>query len=265
MGCSGLCGGGGCRYEGFVGGIAQMVTAITMRLAPFSFMLTLLACLVAGPVLAFTDDELIDGFDRTVFGSEYQGFGWQSHLVKKYTVPVRLFVDDRSKGRRGGEVARFVRTLPRLISGLDIGVVASSAKANFRVYVIDRADYVDVVGREIYGRPSSSFAPGKCLVRVVSTSAGITRSDAVIVADDGDFLFQRCTVEEVLQGLGPINDDATLDESVFNDRSHHSTFTSFDRHILNMLYNPLVEPGMTKLEVARVLPKVAAEVQASLR
>jgi hypothetical protein len=241
-----------------------MVPAITMRLAPVSNMLTFLACLYAAPARAFTDDELIDGFDRTVFGSEYRGFGWQSHLVKKYTEPVRVFVDDRSQAQRGGEVAKFVRTLPSLISGLDISVVASSAKANFRVFVIDRANYRDVVSREIYGRASSNFAPGKWLVRVVSTSAGITRSDAVIVADEGDFLFRRCVVEEVLQGLGPINDDATLDESVFNDRSRHSTFTAFDRHILNMLYNPLVEPGMTKLEVARVLSRVAAEVQASL-
>lgn len=241
-----------------------MITAITMRLARCGVMLTFLAGLNAAPAQSFSDAELIYGFDRTVFGSEYQSFGWQSHLVKKYTEPVRLYVDDRSEARRGGEVARFVSSLPGLIAGLDISLVGSRAKANFQVFVIDRADYRDVVGREIYGRPSSNYAPGKCLVRIVSTSAGITRSDAVIVADEGDFQFHRCTVEEVLQGLGPINDDATLDESVFNDRSSHSTFTSFDRHILNMLYNPLIEPGMTKLEVERLLPKVAAEVQASL-
>ena len=87
----------------------------------------------------------------------------------------------------------------------------------------------------------------------------------MIVADEGDFLFHRCMVEEILQGLGPVNDDRSLDESVFNDRSRHATFTGFDRHILNMLYHPLIEPGMTKLEVARVLPTVAAEVQARLR
>jgi Protein of unknown function (DUF2927) len=87
----------------------------------------------------------------------------------------------------------------------------------------------------------------------------------VIVADEGDFLLHRCVIEETLQGLGPINDDPTLSESVFNDRSEHSTFTDFDRHILNMLYHPLVEPGMTKLEVARVLPKVVEDVQAKLR
>ena len=65
----------------------------------------------------------------------------------------------------------------------------------------------------------------------------------MIVADEGDFLFRRCMVEEVLQGLGPVNDDRTLSQSVFNDRSPHSTFTSFDRHLVNMLYDPRVAPG----------------------
>jgi hypothetical protein len=155
--------------------------------------------------------------------------------------------------------------LPALIEGLDVDVVTDAAEANYRVFVIDRADYLEVVSREVYGRPSSSFAPGRCLVRVVSTSFGISRSDAVIVADEGEFLFRRCMVEEILQGLGPVNDDRALDRSVFNDRSRHATFTAFDRHILNMLYHPLIQPGMTRMEVARLLPAVAAEVSARLQ
>jgi hypothetical protein len=241
-----------------------MVTAITTRCAA-GLVAAGLALLSTASAQAFSDAELIDGFNRTVFGSEYRSFGWQSYLVKKYTGPVRLFVDDRSEARRGAELARFVQALPALISGLDISVVSSPEKANYRIYVIDRADYRQIVSEAIYGQPSASFTPGKCLVRIVSTSSGITRSDAVIVADEGDFLFHRCMVEETLQGLGPINDDATLGESVFNDGSKHSEFTSFDRHILNMLYDPRIEPGMTKLEVDRVLPKVLAGVQARLQ
>jgi hypothetical protein len=236
-----------------------------MRLAPFGILMALFALLPATPGRAFSDAELIDGFKRTVFGSEYQSFGWQSYLVKKFAEPVRLFVDDRSSAHSGGEIESFVRALPGLIAGLDVSIVTDPAEANYRVFVIDRAAYRHVVSSEIYGRPSSSFAPGKCLVRVVSTSSGITRSDAVIVADEGEFLFHRCMVEEILQGFGPVNDDATLSASVFNDRSRHSSFTSFDRHILNMLYHPLVQPGMTKLEAVRVLPRVAADVQSRLR
>jgi len=77
-----------------------------MRLASFGLIAALLV--FATPGRAFTDAELINGFNRTVFGSEYQRFGWQSRVVKKFTKPVRLFVDDRSTARRRGEVETFV-------------------------------------------------------------------------------------------------------------------------------------------------------------
>lgn len=233
-----------------------------MRLAPV--LLALLLSLQAAPARAFGDEELIDGFMRTVFGSEYVSWGWQSAMVKKFDEPVRVHVDDRSRARRGRAVQAFVRSLPRLINGLQLHEVDDPRDASFRIFVVDRADYRSVITGEIYDNASSGFAPGKCLVRVVSTRNGISRSDAVIVADEGDFLFARCMTEEILQGLGPVNDDPSLGESVFNDQSPQSSFTEFDRRILNMLYHPLVRPGMTKLEVRRVLPRVAAEVRARL-
>jgi hypothetical protein len=236
-----------------------------MRRAFAGLLLASAAALASSPSRAFTDAELIDGFDRTVFGSEYATFGWQAWIVKKYVDPVRVFIDDRSGLGKAAAVARFVRSLPAQIADLDIAVVGKPEAANFHIYIVDRSAYHDVVAKEVYGEPSSSFSPGQCLVRVVSTGDGISRSDAVIVADKGDFLFRRCMIEETLQGLGPINDDPTLDASVFNDASQHSTFTDFDRHILNMLYDPLVRPGMTHLEVKRVLPEVAAAVQKRLR
>ena len=215
------------------------------------------------PARAVTDAALINGFSRTVFGSEFWDWG-QAAVVKKYVVPVRLYIDDRS-GRRRDDVERFARSLPRLIDGLRLEIVSRPGLANFRVFVVDRRDYRAVVAAEIYGRASSSFAPGKCLVRVVSDRSGISRSDAVIVGDEGEFLFKRCMVEEILQGLGPVNDDPTLRGSVFNDASRHSNFTKLDRGILNMLYHPAIRPGMSQEEAARVLPRVAAAVSARLR
>jgi hypothetical protein len=240
-----------------------MVTVVMRLVRGLTVMILFL--MASTPGRAFTDAELIDGFNRTVFGSEYQSLGWQSHLVKKFTGPVHVFIDDRSSKRRGGEIGDFIRSLPGLIENLDISLVAAPEAANYRIFVVDRAAYRDIVSLEVYGRPSTTFAPGKCLVRVVSAGWGIARSDAVIVADEGEFLFHRCMVEETLQGLGPVNDDRSLMLSVFNDISLQSLFTSFDRHILNMLYHPRIEAGMTKAEAQRVLPEVAAEVQARLR
>ena len=63
--------------------------------------------------MAFSDAELIDGFRRTVFGSEYPSLGWQSDIVKKFVKPVRLYVDDRSRLGRGAEVSAFRPLAPR--------------------------------------------------------------------------------------------------------------------------------------------------------
>jgi Protein of unknown function (DUF2927) len=246
-------------------GILILMALTLTRRSPLCFAAALLLSLASTPTPAFTDAELVDGFRRTVFGSEYPSWGWQADIVKKFVNPVRVYVDDRSREQRGDEVARFVRSLPGLVDGLNMHIVASPSEANFRVFVVDRKDYRNVVVREVYGRQTSTFAPGRCLVRVVSTAQGIVRSDAVIVADEGDSVFHRCTVEEVLQGLGPINDDRTLDESVFNDSSRHTTFTRFDRHLVNMLYDTRVRPGMSEAEVGRVLPAVAAAVRARLK
>jgi hypothetical protein len=219
-----------------------------MRAALASLTVAILLALQAAPARAFTEADLVNGFNRTVFGSEYGSWGWQSRMVKKFERPVRFYIDDRSAAGRHDEVAAFVKSLPRSIAGLQASLTAKPAEANFRIFVLDRADYQRVVTREVYGRAASSFAPGKCLVRVISGPGGITRSDAVIVADEGEFLFARCMVEEILQGLGPVNDDRSLAESVFNDNSRHSTLTAFDRSLLNLLYHPAIRAGMTKAE-----------------
>ena len=214
--------------------------------------------------LAFTDAQLAKGFQKTVFGAEYSSFGWQSNMVKKYTKPVRFYIDNRSKTDRRSQVSRFVRSLPRSIRGLNVAIVDSPAKANYRIYIVDKAQYKKTVRKDVY-RVRAMSVPGRCLVRVISGPGGIKRSDAVIVANDGDFLFKRCLVEEVLQGLGPVNDNSGLTHSVFNDTSQHVRFTKHDRYILNMLYNPKIKAGMSEKDVQTVLPAVIRDARRQVR
>ena len=124
----------------------------------------------------------------------------------------------------------------------------TAREANFRIYIVDASDYVRTVRDEVFNNPDVDV-PGQCIVRVLSRRSGILRSDAVIVSDQGLSLFRRCMVEEILQGLGPVNDNQSLPHSVFNDRTTFDYFTPFDQLILNMLYNPRVKPGMTKRQV----------------
>jgi hypothetical protein len=216
----------------------------------------------AAPALAFTDEQIADSFRRTVFDAEYTQWGWQSRVVKKFARPVRFFIDNRSRIERRREARAFVASLPGSIRGLKATIGDDFGRANYRIFIVDRAQYRDVVRGDlgIRGR-----APGRCVVRVVSGPGGIARADAVIVADEGDLLFRRCLIEEVLQGLGPLNDDARLKESVFNDRSQHADFTLHDRVLLNVLYDPRVKAGMSEREVEAVLPRVIRDARRRVR
>ncbi len=154
----------------------------------------------------------------------------------------------------------FIRGLDRQISGLKTALVDFNYNANFVIYIVDRKDYIATARKSIFdGRRAN--VPGKCFVRSVFTRDGIERSDAIIVSDEGDKLFKRCMIEEILQGLGPLNEHTSLRESMFNDRSQHTSFTSFDRYILNMLYDPRIKAGMSKSKVQKLLPIVLSDVR----
>ncbi len=220
------------------------------------------AAMLAAPAVAAaaSNAEIISGFNKTVFGAEYSPLGIQSSYIRKYRGPVRFYIDNRSSRNRAGRVRAFVLGLSRQIAGLQTEVVSSRAQANFNVYVVDRADYTDTVRQSVYRRPAVQ-APGRCLVRSLFTRYGIVRSDAVIVSDEGEALFRRCMVEEILQGLGPLNEHPSLSASVFNDHSNHTSFTRFDRYILNMLYDPRVRPGASRESVQSLLPLVLKDVR----
>ncbi len=233
---------------------------------------TMLACLLSAAVLiagwtgsasAASDIELVRGFNLTVFGAEYSPLGIQSRYVRKFRGTVKFKVHNLSSKNRNSQARRFIQGLSGKIRGLKTQIVGGSGSANFNVYVVDRADYKDTVRSKVYRRANAQV-PGKCLVRSVFSRNGIVRSDAVIVSDEGEALFKRCLAEEILQGLGPLNEHTSLRQSMFNDRTKHTNFTKFDRYILNMLYDKRIQNGASPKTVNAVLPAVLRDVRRHL-
>ena len=69
-----------------------------------------------------------------------------------------------------------------------------------------------------------------------------------------------CLHEEVAQALGPLNDLYRLPDSIFNDDNFHAVLTGFDMLILRAYYDPAIRSGMTRAEVAAVLPGILARI-----
>ncbi|WP_350333074.1 DUF2927 domain-containing protein [Coralliovum pocilloporae] len=233
-----------------------------------------LACvLFPSPLQAadrYSDAVLQDAFLKTVFDVEYSDgflswFGGVNAHVKKYIVPVRFHIMNLSRTNRLGTAQHFVLSLNSSIRGIAVQLVGRAELANFRVFIVDREQYVAVARHEIFRDPTA-LVPGKCMVQVDSDGLGrITASTAVIVADEGEYLFRRCLIEEVLQGLGPLNDHDDLADSIFNDYSSHSRFTRLDRFILNMLYDPRIQPGMRAEETLSFLPFIIRDARRTIQ
>ena len=224
---------------------------------------TLVFASLTTPAMALSDEELKRGFFATVFGSEITRFGIQYRYVHKFSDVVRFRIHNLSAKNRTQEARRFINSLESKISGLKVRIVNAGEAANFNLYIVDRENYGKTIRERVERRPNAR-ARGKCLVKSRFSRAGMIRSDAVIVSDEGDALFQRCLIEEILQGLGPLNESTELDKSVFNDTSKHIVFTDFDRVILNMLYDRRIRNGVGKRSVAKVLDTVLRDTRRRL-
>ena len=207
--------------------------------------------------------EVADGFAKTVFGAEFGGGGIGEALglaptyLRRFEGPVRAAIIDTSRRRgRTRTVANFLRYLDAKVAPLRLSIVRDPARANLRIYVVDRKDYAATVRDKVF-RSRFATVRGKCVVRSQFTRAGISESAAVIVSDEGDALFRRCMAEEVMQALGPLNDDASLRRSMFNDNSRFTAPQRFDLLILRMLYDPSVRSGMTLDALRPRLPALA--------
>jgi len=213
----------------------------------------------------FTDAEIIDGFFRTVFGAEFHVAG-RVDRIRKYEVPVRIYADSRAKPDRRAQLAAVVADIGNKIQHIDIAMADRRKDANVVVTMVRDRDIEKTI-RQFYGREQArqivqSLEP-QCLSGFRKDELyRIQHSDVIIAVDAGDFIFYDCVYEELLQALGPINDDDDLPWSMFNDEVQMGFFGIFDQYILNLLYDPRIRAGMSKEQVKELLPKILPDVRA---
>jgi DUF2927 family protein len=213
----------------------------------------------------FTDAQIFDGFFKIAFGAEMRLAG-RSDRIRKYDGPVRVFVESNAKPDRRAEVAAVVADIASRVAHLDIAVTVDRGAANVIVTLTRNRDLARALrtayGRERADRIQRSLEP-QCLSGFRKDATfRITGSNVFLVVDAGDFVFYDCAYEEILQSLGPINDDSSVPWTMFNDDVQMGFFGVYDQYLLNILYHPRVRPGMTRGEVRALLPQIMPEVRA---
>lgn len=213
---------------------------------------------------AFTDDEIITGFMLTAIGAELQIAG-RGDRIRKYAVPVRLFIDNRAAPNRAPAVQRVIADIARHIRHLDIAVTPDRNAANVVVTLVrQRAFFRTLV--EFYGHSRARAIRRQLDPQCLSgfrkdDEFRIQHSDIILVSDVREFLFLDCAYEEILQALGPINDTGKVPWTMFNDDVQMGFFDVYDQYILNILYDPRIQPGMTAETANALLPQVIPDVR----
>ena len=213
----------------------------------------------------FTDEEIVNGFFKVTFGAEFHVAGGVDR-IRKYEGPIKIFIDNRMQPDRSQQVAEVVADINARIRDLDITMTGKRDDAQIVVSLVRDRDLARAI-RTLYGidrarRIQRSLEP-QCLSGFrKDESSRILHSDVLIVADAGDFVFYDCIYEELLQSLGPINDDTTVPWTMFNDDVQMGFFDLYDQYLLNILYDRRITPGMTRAQVEALLPEVLPDVRA---
>ena len=213
----------------------------------------------------FSDAEIKDGFFKTAFHAELQ-FDKQADRIRKFDEPVRVFVVNHGAPDRRAEIAAIITDIRAHIAHLDLALTDDRKAANFVVTLVPERSLASTI-RAHFGaaqakRIQTALAP-QCLSGIgKDASFRIRRAEAILPVDAGDFTFYDCAYEELLQGLGVINDDNSVPWTMFNDNVQMGFFDKYDQHLVNILYDPRVQPGMSKDQVDAVLPDVLPTVRA---
>lgn len=213
----------------------------------------------------FTNEEIKDGFFKIAFQAELE-VGAKSHRVRKFDEPVRIFIDSKAQPDRSAEIATIIADIRRRIDHLDVAITDDKEVANFIVSLVADREVAATI-RARYGasranRIEKALTP-QCLSGIGKDKQfRIRRAEVILPVDAGDFTFYDCAYEELLQGLGAINDDASVPWTMFNDDVQMGFFDVYDQYLLNILYDPRIRPGMTKAEVEGLMSGVLPAARA---
>lgn len=236
----------------------------------------------APPDAPFSAARLAANFERIALYDEYTLVGGRflqqetPSRLRRWAGPVRIqphfgaFVDASRQAEDRSVLSTYAARLAR-VTGHPITTVRSGG--NFHVLYLNRDDQRSVGGlvrdlvpgigddviAEIETMPRTTF----CSVYAFSESGGqsVYIAAIAIIRDEHPSLLRRsCVHEEVAQGLGLPNDSPAARPSIFNDDEEFAFLTRHDELLLQMLYDPRLQPGLRPDEARPTIRRIAEEL-----
>lgn len=190
--------------------------------------------------------------------------GRELSVFTRFEGPITVRVTGKPSANLTSDLSKLINRL-RNEARVNISLTKSKS-ANITIEAVSRAKIKSILPQAAcFVVPNiDSLSKYRSARRDPSTNWAQLRSRqklAVFVPNDTSPQEVRdCLHEELAQALGPLNDLYRLPDSVFNDDNIHAVLTGFDMMILRAYYDPSLSNGMSRPQVARLLPSIFARI-----
>ncbi|SMC41169.1 DUF2927 domain-containing protein [Primorskyibacter flagellatus] len=185
-------------------------------------------------------------------------------VLTRFEGPIRVRITGAPSASLGGDLGRLLHRL-RSEAGLDISTTHRSS-AEITIQAVPRDEIQRALPKAAcFVAPNvTSLAQYRRMKHSTRINwSRLKRRDRLAIFIPNDVSPQEirdCLHEELAQAIGPLNDLYRLPDSVFNDDNVHTILTAHDMLILRTYYHSSLHSGMTREEVAVMLPGILAKL-----
>lgn len=211
----------------------------------------------------FTANELTRGFLALAFGSDLR-IGARPRGIRRFDHPIHARVMSVGSIDRQAAMQRVLEEYARKVPNLHLSLAAEGEPADIELRLIDEKDFRSALVAAFGAAVTKTFVARtdpQCMTSVKSDAdGGIVRAVSFIIVDQGEDVFLDCAYHELLHAFGLSNHDQRNPWTTLNQDRMVGYLSVYDRALLTLLYDPRIQPGMTRKRVQAVLPHLIADL-----
>jgi len=193
-------------------------------------------------------DDVILYFNEICLDAEFANNGNPSY-IQKWVTPLLYTVNGNYTTEDIAVLESFVSWLNTIEGFPGMQVTTSSIRANLSIYFCDQQELLDRMGSNFYSVDGA--------VTFWYNNNEIYEEIICYRTDLSQYLRNSVILEEIYNGLGPIQDTTLREDSIiYSGFSQPQALTAVDELILKLLYHPDIHSGMDAQQCEAVIRKL---------
>ncbi|MHA1528565.1 MAG: DUF2927 domain-containing protein [Alphaproteobacteria bacterium] len=194
---------------------------------------------------------------------------WEQNPLQRWVGPLNYRLSGSAvTAQDRGEVAALMNRIAGL-TGLEIA--ETEVGWNFLILITtpEEQEEFSAVLAQLLPETAKTFDLWRQTPRLICVAHNLFSSEnrnhivsglVSIGSETGGLLRRACLHEEIVQALGLANDHPDVRPSIFNDDGEFALLTEHDEHLLRILYDRRLEPGMTAAQAMPIVRRIVAEL-----